>query len=159
MAKTNYDRVESAIEEGLLKMKTENLIEDSNAVSKIKKIPENLRSTREKLMELTESRKQERRLIAASLQYDVDRLFKKDKQFYSSIGTYHDEFCDLIKEADSMNESKWNRLMEIREKINAAKEKLDKDKKSETDESVIEAQRKKHKNKRFNVKEKWLPLY
>lgn len=158
MAKTKYDQVESAVDDGLLKIKAEQLIENSEVASKTKNVPKNLQSTRKKLEELSSKKKQERRLIAAAMQYDVERLFKRKTHLYTEIGTYHDEFTELVKHTDSMDEEKWKRLLEIKEKLDEIKKKADEEKNSQTDDTIVEQQRKKHINKRFNVSDKWLPL-
>ncbi len=159
MGKANYDRVESAVDEGLLKIKAEHLLHESELASKIHSTPENLRSTREHLAEVAKKREQERRLIAAAMLFDVDRHFRKNKQLYSALGTYHEEFTDLIQSAGSMNEEKWTRLMEIKLKLDAVKEEQKKKEKPVSNDTIIEGEVKKHKTKRINVKETWLPLY
>ncbi len=157
MPRNNYEKVDQAMEAGLLKMKAERWIKESEKVSEVKKSPENLRSTREKLAEVTEQRRKEHRLIAAAIQHDVDRLFLKDKHLYTALGTFHEEFIDLIAAAESMDESKWKRLMEIKESLEAYK-KIHLHK-PVSNESLVELERKKHINKRHNVKDNWLPLH
>lgn len=159
MVKENYDKVESAMDETLQKLKAEKLIHDSGQSSNFGKFPENLRSTKAKLAELNEQRKKDRRLLATSMKIDVDKFFKKNKQFYTFLGTFHEEFVELIQSADSMDEALWKRLMEIKSKLDQYRANQKKLEPPVSDEAIIAQQQKKHINKRYKVKDGWLPLY
>lgn len=156
MPRNNYEKVDSAMEAGLLRIKAEKLVKESEKKSNVNSAPENLRSAREKLAEVADQRKKERRLLATGMRVDIDLYFVKDRQLYTKLGTYHEEFMDLVAKSDSMDEEKWKRLMEIKEKLDAYKK--EKNKKAPNDEKLIELERKKHINKRHNIKDNWLPL-
>ncbi|MFA6915897.1 MAG: hypothetical protein WC222_05835 [Parachlamydiales bacterium] len=159
MSKENYDKVESAMDETMQKLKAEKLIHDSGQSSNFSKYPENLRSTKEKLAELELQRKKDRRLLATSMKLDVDKFFKKNKQFYSYLGTFHEEFLDLVHAADSMDDPKWKRLLEIKAKLDVYRANQKKMEPQVSNEALIKQQLKTHINKRYKVKDGWLPLY
>lgn len=156
MPKNNYEKVDAAMDSGLLEIKAKQWLKESELKSKLKEAPENLRSARERLAEVAEERRKERRLTIAATQFEVDRLFIKNRHLYTTLGTYHDEFTDLLAHAE-LDDDKWKRLLEIRDKLMAYKKELDK--KLVSDDKIVESERKKHINKRHNVKDGWLPLH
>lgn len=158
MPKENYDKVESAMNETMQKLKTEKLIHDSGQTSDFSKYPENLRSTRELLAELDVQRRKDRKLVATGVKIDVDRAFLKNKQFYTYLGTYHEEFTDLIRAADSLDEAKWKRLLEIKAKLDIYKNNQKKFVPPLSNEAIIQSQQKIHINKRYKVRDGWLPI-
>jgi hypothetical protein len=83
---------------------------------------------------------------------------KKVKQVYEALGTTEEAFTALKhKKVFSPDEEK--QIVELLAKATNYKQELMKKLGIADDEQVIETQRKKHINKRFNVKETWLPLH
>lgn len=82
---------------------------------------------------------------------------KKIEKIYESIGITEEEFKEL-RQKEIFTPQEERRIVELLEKAKAFKQQVIEKLGLQDDEKVIEAQRKKHINKRFNVKESWLPL-
>lgn len=158
MAKTNFDKVEDVFDDGVQKIKAAKLQNASVSVTKMNRTPESLRPARQRIEAILERKRKQRHLIVKSLEIDIDNLFRINRHLYTLLGTYHDEFIDLAASVDSMNEKKWDRLLEIKEKLDEYKSSMESNTKGMTDRQRVESERKKQINKRYNVKDTWLPL-
>jgi|GEM_PF-4021042 len=82
---------------------------------------------------------------------------RKIKKVYTQLGTKKSEIKEL-NEKKVLNESDKKRIKELLEKAEDLKEKIFLELELDDDDTLIEKEKKKHKNKRFNVREDWLPL-
>lgn len=133
MSKTNYSKVEKALEEGMLRMKTESLLEEADA----------LKNPSGKLSEEEE----EHALLLSQLQEELKQLKKEDAKAYKKLAFHK---LDLKK-------LEWKEIQEVQHRLDQYKKELPA-KMQVSDQSLIDAEREKHLNKRFNVNDKWIPL-
>jgi hypothetical protein len=97
-------------------------------------------------------------LVMTHLLKDLIHLCKHDTDTYVKLGLYKKEVKDLIKDPDQLTPEQWQKIKEIRDLVQESKVEL-MDKIPEPDnEELIEAERKKHINKRYNIRESWLPI-
>lgn len=82
---------------------------------------------------------------------------KKIKDIYTQLTTTKKEITDL-EAKKILTDDDQKRILEILEKSKKLKEELLQKLGVGNDDALIEKERKKHINKRFNVKESWLPL-
>lgn len=159
MAKTNYSKVEQALDEGLKRLSVDKLLEYSDVSSKLGQTPSIAKQGRLENEEAALRLKQDKHLLVASMQFDINRLFKKNKHLYTKLGTHHEEITSLFNDIDTLTEDRLKRLLEIKKSLDDYKAKLKEKKPDSSNDAIVEHERKKHINKRFNVKDKWLPLY
>lgn len=150
MAKTNYTKVEEALIAGLNKMTMRHLLELADraqagtgpqAETDAFLIPE------------------ARRLVIASVRQDLKSLKRKDTKIYVKLGIAKEGVQKLLESTTNLTSEEWQKIKEIHLKIIEYKKEIARKIPQPTDEQLIEAERKKHINKRFNIKEKWLPLH
>lgn len=134
MSKTNYSKVEKALEEGMLRMKTESLLEEADAL----KNPSG---------KLSEEEEEEHALLLSQLQEELKQLKKEDAKAYKKLAFHK---LDLKK-------LEWKEIQEVQHRLDQYKKELPA-KMQVSDQSLIDAEREKHLNKRFNVNDKWIPL-
>jgi hypothetical protein len=87
-------------------------------------------------------------------------LWFKQQHFddrYERIGTTKEEVF-TFRRAAKLTPEQTQRVIELNHKAEKIKAELLKTKGSESDEDMIEREKKRHKTKRFNVRETWLPL-
>jgi len=149
MAKTNFTKAEEAFDDGLRKASVNKLFEivDENATL----------SDPEKALEL--AAKQGKIPIAADrqllsvLKHELHHLHKKGLDIYTQLNLDKKQFKQWCENPNSLTAAEWTRIKELKEKVDSLK------KESQTpDDELIQSERNKHINKRFNVKDKWLPL-
>lgn len=141
MPKTNFTKVEELLDQNLLKM-TVNLLLDETATEK------------EKNPHLTEANRQ----LLLSIKQDLHKIPKKNKAIYEKIGIKKKELDHWMEHPDALTPQEWETLNQMHQKIQAFKDELKKKLPAIDNEGLVEAERKKHINKRFNISDKWLPL-
>jgi small-conductance mechanosensitive channel len=156
MAKTDFKRVEDALDEGLQRMTQNRLLDYSSIASQVGVGTDSLSHKRQQAAEVTLHQQQERKLLAAAVNFDINQLFKKNHQLYTALNTNHEEITALTKDITSLKEDQWQRLLEIKASIEDYKSKMPD---TITDDDVIAKERIKHVNKRFNTRDHWLPLH
>lgn len=138
MAKANYTKVEEALNEGLLKM------------------------TMEQLHALTDGKPQDKdreqgRLVAA-LKFDFEWISKNDPSIFTQLGLKKSEMKELLKTPSELTPDDWKALLVLKSRIDGYKKEFCAQHPAQDDQQLIEKERIKHINKRFNTNEKWLPL-
>lgn len=139
MAKTNFSKVEKALEEGLIKITSQNL----------------LHQTPGKYLELTP---ENAALILKKMDSDLLKLNKEDKSIYEKVGVKRGALKKLLSSTQTLTPADWNSIKEIQVKIAAYKKEILKKIPPMKDEDFVEKERLIQKNRRFNVRDKWLPL-
>lgn len=139
MAKANFSKVEKALEEGLIKITSQNL----------------LNQTPGKHLELTP---ENAALILKKLDNDLLKLNKEDKAIYEKVGVKRSALKKLLNSTTTLTPADWNSIKEIQLKIAAYKKEILKKIPPMKDEDFVEKERIVQKNRRFNVRDKWLPL-
>lgn len=146
MAKTNYTKVDAALDSGLRKMEIDALFEASPSQSK-QKTP------------LTAEEKKKQKLLDG-IKRDIQYLDpKRHKQLYATLGYKRQELKVLLENASSLTLEDWEKIKQIRASIEKYRKEVMAQLPSHNNEKLIEEQRVKHVNKRYNVNDKWLPLH
>lgn len=159
MAKQNFSRVEQALDEGLKKYQAQKLLQEAETAGKIGKGAEGVRGKKKIAAQHVEEMRQQRRLTVAAMKVEIDNLFKRDPHVYTAIKTNHDEVNDLFNRIDVLNSSELDRLESLQQELKQYKEKKKAERPTLDDALLVEKERKKHINKRYNVNDKWLPLH
>lgn len=136
MAKTNFTKVEDALSEGMRKISVKKLLDET-----AKEQPKE---------DLNPSQK-----IVKQLILDLNSAIKKDKKLFLKLGFKKDTIKKILGDPLHISADNWKILMEFKKSFDLYKAKK---KKETVDDRIVEDERRKHINKRFNVNEKWLPL-
>lgn len=154
MGKTNFTKVEDLLKNNLTKIEMTRLGKLADIAQKVGK-PE-MRKLIEQASIAGAKAELDRTLLLRAILRAVKEF--KTPEFYQAIGISLEELEILLKTPKELSPEDWQRLKIIREKIIAFRKSYQ-DAHPETSESaLIEKQRHRHINKRFNVNEKWLPL-
>lgn len=145
MAKTNFTKVEEALNEGLLKMNISGLLDKAPAVSGEGTPP------------ISRKEAAARREILAALRFDVKH--SKAAEFFAAGGMTRPELKALLDNPLDITAEGWSKLAAFREKTEAYRKEVLAKLPNDANEKLVEEQRKKHINKRYNTKEQWLPLH
>lgn len=162
MPKTNFTKVEEALEQGLRKMNVEHLFEISDELSgKQPKEPTLSAAAPEGSAKPKETplSKAQKSLINA-LQRDLKRLqIKEHREMYAELGIKKTDLKKKINTPTNLTPEEWEQIKQIKEKIDNYKQELQAKLPVESNEKIVESQRSTHINKRFNVHDGWLPLH
>lgn len=145
MAKTNFTKVENAFDDEMRKQLQQELLKEADRVSgnPSEENPEILKQKRIAA---------EKKVLLQALQHDFKNINKNLLEDEIKIDTRVLE--DLLRKGIlHLNDSDIEELKKIKKNIDKYKGEHE-----GFDEKLVEAERKKHINKRFNVKDKWLPL-
>lgn len=145
MSKTNFSKVESALEEGLRQMSINKLFELADEASGI--APPAKAEPDSTLLTLEQKR------ILRALQLNMTRITTKEPRIYAKLGVKKSVFKILL--ATPSEPKNWEQLQKI---YNKSKELIKSHFPTLTDEELVEKELDRHINKRLNVNEKWLPL-
>lgn len=153
MAKTNFTKVEDILNKGLEDLTVNELLllADQAAGGGDS---EQAKLARERVAKAIEMK--ERAHWIASIKRDLAILQKRDKEFLKSLKIRKKELLELLSHPDKIDEKGWEYLQALHRSLNQYK--TEHPKAVDSDEDVVEAERLKHINKRFNVNDKWLPL-
>lgn len=138
MGKTNFSKVEDFLDQGLHKI----------TVKKLLKLADVAAGTGQQ----TPEKEKERRALISAIKRELKWFRKQKKNIYKRLKVSKKELEAPEKLSDE-------ELKEILSKIEKEKEVHYKKHPKSTDEDLVEAERLKHINKRFNVSDKWLPLH
>lgn len=144
MAKTDYSKAEDAFDDRLHKMKVNELLKLADQAAGKEGLTEGIHPQFGQMLSLIE--------------HDLKWMQKKDPGIYKKLQIKKDELTALYAKIQAkilLSNDERRRIAEMLKKV--AKHKLEFFPASDQ-ENQIEAERKKHINKRFNVSEKWLPL-
>src|SRR5947207_2698139 len=130
MAKTNFTKVESSVESAMMRMKMEELVLETKKLQKESKNPKHF--------------------IINSLRYDFEELPRIDKGCFKKLGINRKDIKKLISKPEALTDKDWEFLKEIRSQVDKIKKELLKKFPQPTDEELVELERLKHINKRFN---------
>jgi hypothetical protein len=142
MAKTNFTKAEESISETLQKLNREKLLEMADEASGQQPQPASVEG--------------KRILLISQLDRDLKRIYITDKDIYKQLGLKKKMVAGWIKDFAKFSEEEWAKV--IKAKASLDEYIKNNPTKVPTDEQIVESQRSKHINKRFNVNDKWLPL-
>lgn len=148
MSKTNYTKVEKVLDEGLLKITVEHLLEEADTVSPSKAKPSKLLPDQEK-----------RIVVIQKMDQDLKKISKSDPSIYKKIGFTRRSLKAFLNHPELLKPEDWKKIKEVKERIEAYKRELAKKLPHNSDEEIVNDQRIKHINKRFNTQDSWLPLH
>lgn len=149
MAKTNFTKVEKALNEGLTQITVSKLLDlaDSTAASMGKGDSK-----------LHLPSQEQRSVLFQHLEQDLKKLHNENLTAYQSVSYIKDTLKRLISNPETLTSAEWKQVKEIKEKVEEFKKEIAKKLPQNSDEEIVEDQRKEHINKRFNVRKTWLPL-
>ncbi len=150
MAKTNFTKVEEALIAGLTKMKMRQLLELADKAQE----SSGVQAETDAIL-IPEAR----RMVIAALRLDLKALKRKDTKIYSKLGLRKEGLQKLLDTSASLTPEEWQNVKEIHQKVGEYKKELLRQLPEVTDDQLVDAERKKHINKRYNINEKWLPLH
>ena len=144
MAKTNYTKVDITTEAGLRKMEIDRLFETTPSKSK---------------NSLSADEKSKQKLLEG-LKRDIQHLDpKRHKELYTNLGYKRQDLKALIENPSALTLEDWEKIKQIKAGIEKYRKEVMAQLPSLNDEKIVEEQRTKHINKRYNVNDKWLPLH
>jgi hypothetical protein len=138
MAKTNYTKVEKALQNGMQQIEIDRLIKDASITD--------LASSDEWVLFMKELRK------------DLYRFGRKDTKLYEKLGVKKKEIIQIYEHSHALTDENKQLLKKLKENLENLKPEILKNSPDLDESQIIEKERKKHQNKRFNIQEKWLPL-
>lgn len=141
MAKVQYTKVEDILKEGLRKLSADGLLALADVAAGIgpqKKNPQK---------------------IIEQLKAELNFFKIKDPDLIKKLSADPKLIQGILKKIDPITEEEWSQLNPFIEQFNTYKKTLKEAATDEKNESIIESERLKHINKRFNVRDKWLPLH
>jgi hypothetical protein len=150
MAKIDYTKAENLLSEGLLKMSIKQLIQLADKTSSFTDPlhPSSLPSV------------QARTILLTFMENDIDKIMKAEEGFPNKkMGVSKKQIRGIIEKITELTLEDWKKLKVIRERILKYKKELGSKIPHKSNEEIVEEERKKHINKRFNKRDKWLPLH
>jgi len=147
MSKTNFTKVEEALAEGLLKISVEQFLTLADAASKNTVASPNLGTPAEL----------QRRLIAC-LKIEISYLYKKDRALFDKLPFSPSAYKKFIEDPTKLTPEDWENVKQLKRLVDEYKKNEAAKTPPATDEELVERERAKSVNKRFNVSDKWLPL-
>ncbi len=145
MAKTNFTKVEQALEEGLRKMAISKLSDLADIAAGIGSSAggENKKITATK------------RDLIKKIRLNLARLEKKDANIYQKLKVDKSRLEETFSDLKNLSDAEWKGLDDLKKTTDSL---ITEAFPPESDTSRIEKGRTLHKTKRFNVNDKWLPL-
>lgn len=148
MAKIDYSKSEKLLSDAMLKMSVKQLLvlADNPESFMNPGDPNSLPSL------------QARIILLEFMDRDLTSLATVKGPHQEKIGLSHPMLKKIITKASELKLEDWKKLKVVRNRILKYKKELWDQIPHLSDDEVIELGRKKSKNQRFNVKDKWLPL-
>jgi len=150
MTKINFQKVEQALEEGFRKFGIKQLLYLADLSN----------SFGEEMTKKNAFDDQETKALSLHTFYrNLQILKKKDSKLFEKLGIDQDKMKHLIEHPNEITEKEWEQMNEIRKKVELYRKELQSKIGKTSDEDLIKSQRKKQKDRRFNIKDEWLPLH
>lgn len=153
MSKTDFNKVETSLQSGLSDMRAKELSILADFYQKPSKGAQYLRQKRERLQRWRQLKE---------LQYEIVKIFRTDREGYKKLKIKRKTVKNWIETFDDFTDEEW-------EKAEEAIDELERYRKANLQEKIkvepsllteiIENEREKHRVKRFNVRDNWLPLH
>lgn len=147
MAKISFSKVEDSFAQSLRKILIERLSELATIVTLIQdprsKVPANVVED-----------------IINKFHGELVTIKEKDVKLYEKLDLKPDEEAKFMGPMKNLSSEEWDQLKALKERIDVLKRELfGQDVPNTEYEKQVEEQRLKHINKRFNIRENWLPLH
>lgn len=162
MAKTNFTKVEEALNEGMRKIEVNRLliVADENAAAAKKTGEEQSEGTEAVEAKPAVTSKVDPANVQRLtwVQSELKSLDKLGEQPYVRLGIDKDEIKKFVKDPSLLTTDQWEKVKAFKEQILAYKKERNVPGAPENDDDLISQQRKSQKTKRFNINNKWIPL-
>jgi hypothetical protein len=142
MAKTNFSKAEESMGDALQKLTMQQLLE--------------LADIQAGTVEEISKRTKVRLLLIKALRYELSRLYRHNPDIYKKLKIKKSTLEKWITDAKDLSDEDWKIVVLLKEQVEAELKQASAT--LPTDTQLVEKERKKHINKRYNVNEKWLPL-
>lgn len=141
MAKTNLKKVESILDEGILKMTVDNLL--------------HLADVAQGMGQPSTQKPQSPKNAIGFVERELIWIYKKDPEVFKNLQIKKKKLKNIFDHPESVSEEDLAYINEVRDLLTKyKKEKLP----HLSDEDQVKHEQDRHINKRHNVNEKWLPL-
>lgn len=144
MGKTNFTKVEESLKKGMDNLAIKKIVDSTDSKSKEKKVEEEARLNRKK--------------IAIYLIGELKRLHKGDEKLYVKLGTNLPNAKKLLEHPQKLSDTEWKTVLKLKDKLEAYKKAYAKAIKEFNIEEIVEKERDKQADRRFNIQDKWLPI-
>jgi viroplasmin and RNaseH domain-containing protein len=151
MAKTNFSKVEEQLDKGLLKMKVNHLLDlaDKQNVTK---------QPKEEIQEEVNTLKKSKEALIKGIQHDLKLLLSKEKDLQSSLNIDVEAISKRLENPEDLTDEDWEQIKVIKKQIEAYSQDLLSPVEKGLNKDIIDFERNKHINKRYNIRDGWLPL-
>lgn len=146
MAKTNFTKVEGALDEGLRQM----------TVQHLHALADSIKGLRVENIEKSDIASQKK--IIAILKFELTWMESNNISLPKDLGVTKSEIKKIIEKAPPLESQDFEKIKTIKNYLETLKKELEKALPQSNDE-IVEKERVKHINKRFNTNDKWLPLH
>lgn len=144
MSKTNFSKVEESLKKGMDKLAIKKIVDSTD--SKINEI------------NAEEEARLNKKKLAIYLIAELKRLRKSDEKLYSKLGTNLGNVKKMLEYPSKLSEEEWKAVLKLKDKVEAYKKAYAKVIKETSVEEMVEKERGKQADRRFNIQEKWLPV-
>lgn len=144
MAKTNFTKVEESLKEGMDKLAIKKIVDSTDSRFEEKKAQQEQRLQRKK--------------TAIYMIAEFKRLHKIDERLYSKLGTSIPTLKKLLEHPLKLSDEEWKTVLKLKDKLEAYKVAYAKMIKDVSNDEIVQKERDKHGDKRFNIQERWLPV-
>jgi hypothetical protein len=147
MAKVNFIKVEKSFDRALQKLLIDSLSELA-AIANVIQSPQK---------EITSKAIEE---VIERFQKELKKIKKKDPILFGKLNLSIEEESRFAHPASEYEQEDWLRLKALKLRIDELKHELYGQESIDTEnDNIVEKERRRHINKRFNIRDGWLPLH
>ena len=147
MAKTDFSKAEDSFSESLKKFSLEKLLDLADAAQGNPTSPSSHHIS------------QARTRIIILLRLELNRLYKINRELFHKLGKSKKELNAFLEKTNHSDTAYWEEIKSLKEKVDALLKEAAQIAPIHTNDDIINQERHKHINKRYNVNDKWLPLH
>lgn len=144
MAKTNFTKVEESLIKGMDKLAVKKIVDSTDSNVNEKKAADEARLNRKKL--------------AIYLISELKRLHKLDQELFIKLGTNIKTAKKLLEHPAKLSDDEWKIVLKLKDKVEGYKKAFAESIKESSIEEIVEKERNKQSDSRFNIQKKWLPV-
>lgn len=149
MKKTNFTKVEKALDDGLVKITSQRLLDEAG--------PKVSPKPKESVADLPP--REVCQTVMQNIYKELKKMHKADELGYKKLGFHRQNLKKLIENPHLLTPSDWNKIKQVQERIEKYKKELAQQLPFQTDDELVEQERTRSPNRRFNINDKWLPLH
>ncbi len=154
MGKINFEKAEQYFDKGLARMEVENLLylaELSDSLGTLVSKPKRGKKTQEQI-------KREKAFLVINTKREIKFIARVRRDLVEELGIDRETAERLFKDPDNVSDEDIEEILKIRSKIYNFRDEIKKSLQDINTEEMIQKQIAKAKNKRFNIRDSWLPL-